>query len=193
MLAWALISDSGSGGRFAEVHPLGDGVERDGGIDVGVAAQTVDVDADSRAGMHEELVHHDLGGLVGGHDTGGGIQEFIPPENLFRGVVDTCAEIESNVVLTLTVGNRPDHLTRSTARKERRVDRDVVDDGILREPEEARPPESRQRNADERTRRGNRCGEGNEAGLGIDIALDHGRKVTGPVGEFRTGPVVGWF
>ena len=128
--------DSGSGGWFAEIDPLRDGIESYGGVDVGVAAESVDVDSDSSSSMNEVLVHHNLGGLVSGHNTCNGVEEFITPDDLISSVVDTGTEVETDVILTLTVGNGTNDLTCNTIGKEGRVDRDVMDDRVLRKTEE---------------------------------------------------------
>lgn len=175
----ALMLNSGSDSWFAEIDPFRYWVERDGSVDVGVAAEAVDVDADSAARMAEEFVHHNLSGFVCSQNTGSRVQEFVTPNGAVSKIVHTDTEVVADAVLPLIVDNRSDDLTSSTICHKRRVDRDVVDDGILRKSEKGSLEKSSQRRTHKSSRRRNRCDEGEEPRFRIDGALDHRKKVTG--------------
>ena len=179
--------DSGSDSWFAEIDPLRDGIESYGGVDVDVAVDAVDVDAESSAGVAEEFVHHDLHRLAGRDDTRSRIQEFITPKDVVLEIVRSRIQSGLDRIGTLIVGQRSNRLRGGTIHRERRVHRDVVDDRILREAEERLLVQCRQRCADECARGRHRGDEGDEPRFRIDVALDHLEEDAGPGGEFLRG------
>ena len=173
-----LILNSDSDGRFAEIGPFRYWVERDGGVDHYTGVDAVDVDTDAAIGVNEELVHNDLSRFAFADHTSNRVQKLVTPEDVVGKIVKTCSEHLANGLISLTVDYRTNGLRRCYVEGQGGVDQYIMDDRVLRKSEESGVLKSCQRNTHQGSSRWI-GGEGDEPRLRIDVALDHGKKVTG--------------
>ena len=184
--------NSGSVGWFAEIDPLRNGVESDGGVYLAIASNAVDVETEPGAGVAEEFVHHDLAELAGGDLTGSRVQEFVTPDDVVLEIVRSRIQSGLDRIGPLVVAQGGDGLRERSSDRERRGDGDVVDDRVLRKLEERLLVQGRQRDADEGSGVGHRRDEGDEPGFGIDASLDH-RRAPDPEADSSGAGVWCWF
>jgi hypothetical protein len=170
----ALILNSGSRSRFAEIDPLRYGIESDGSVDHNAGVDAVDVDSDAAVSVDEEFVHHDLVALGIGDHTCRRVQKLVPPEDVVGEIVETCSKHFTDGLVSLTVGYCSNGLRERSVAGQGGVDHHIVDDRVLGKAEESGVEQRRQRNTHQGSSRWI-GGKGDEPRFRIDVALDHGK------------------